>query len=363
MNERYSSLDGLRAYAAIGIVIMHVLANLYVVPEKNFLYGIMIPSLTNFVYLFFVISAFAMCCGYYERMKVGKISMNQFYKKRYQRVLPFFALLVLIDCIVPHGANKHELSTMVGKTVSTVTPWLEQLYQSFADLTLAFNLLPNADIKVIGVGWFLGLIFLFYMLFPFFVFMMDNKRRAWKSLILMLIFCYVSINYFYTERFIDFEVTRHNIIYSAPFFGVGGIIYLYRDNISTLVKKYDNVVLGFAWIMTIGFWLSDAKDFWFVLAMCILCAIWLMYAIGTEGKVLNNGFTKHLSGISMEIYLCHMMAFRGVEMLHLSKYIQQPDILYWITCILTLAVAIVFSHIAKYKVLPLVEPYLFKRTK
>ena len=50
-------------------------------------------------------------------------------------------------------------------------------------------------------------------------------------------------------------------------------------------------------------------------------------------------------------------------MLHLSKNIQQPDILYWITCILTLAVAIVFSHIAKYKVLPLVEPYLFKKTK
>ena len=130
-----------------------------------------------------------------------------------------------------------------------------------------------------------------------------------------------------------------------------------------MLTKYDNVVLGFAWIMTIGFWLSDAKDFWFVLAMCILCAIWLMYAIGTEGKVLNNGFTKYLSGISMEIYLCHMMAFRGVEMLHLSKYIQQPDILYWITCILALAVAIVFSHIAKYKVLPLVEPYLFKKTK
>lgn len=361
IKQRYSSLDGLRAYAAIGIVIMHVLANLYVVPERNFLYGTVIPSLTNFVYLFFVISAFAMCCGYYERMKVGKISMNQFYKKRYQRVLPFFALLVLIDCIVPHGANKHELSTMAEGAVSAVAPWLEQLYQSFANLTLAFNLLPNADIKVIGVGWFLGLIFLFYMLFPFFVFMMDNKCRAWKSLALMLFFCFVAIDYFYTERFIDFEVTRHNIIYSAPFFGVGGIIYLYRESISVFVKKYKYLVLGFAWLITIGFWLSGVKEFWFVLAMCSLCAIWLMYAIGTEGKVLNNRFTKYLSGISMEVYLCHMMAFRGVEMFHLSNYIQQPDFLYWITCFLTVGAAVAFSHIAKYKVLPLVEPYLFKQ--
>lgn len=53
MNERYSSLDGLRAFAAIGIAIMHILANIDVGPDKTtFLYGTVIPSLTNFVYLF-----------------------------------------------------------------------------------------------------------------------------------------------------------------------------------------------------------------------------------------------------------------------------------------------------------------------
>ncbi|WP_158223266.1 hypothetical protein [Fibrobacter sp. UWS1] len=45
-------------------------------------------------------------------------------------------------------------------------PSISELYQAFADLTLAFNLLPNPDISVIGVGWFLGLVFLFYMIFP-----------------------------------------------------------------------------------------------------------------------------------------------------------------------------------------------------
>lgn len=363
MNDRYSSLDGLRAYAALGIVIMHVLANIAVAPDKScFLYGTVIPSLTNFVYLFFVISAFSMCCGYYERMKAGQVSMNKFYMKRYQRVLPFFALLVLIDCVMPHGANKHELSTMAEGAIPAVAPWLEQLYQSFADLTLAFNLLPNADIKVIGVGWFLGLIFLFYMLFPFFVFMMDSKRRAWKSLVVMFAFCYVAIDYFYTPQFIDFNVTRHNIIYSAPFFGVGGVIFLYRKTLSDFVRKYSLAILVAAWIMTIAYWMIGVKGFNFVLVMCALCSIWLIYAIGTEGKVLNNRFTKYLSGISMEVYLCHMMCFRAVEMLHLERYLGQVDLLYWLTCILTLGVAITFSHIVKYKVLPMVEPYFFKKS-
>lgn len=143
----------------------------------------------------------------------------------------------------------------------------------------------------------------------------------------------------------------------------GGGIFLYRESISAFVKKFKYVVLGLAWLMTIGFWLSDLTDFWFVLAMCALCAIWIMYAIGTEGMVLNNRFTKYLSGISMEVYLCHMMAFRGVDMLNLSHYIQQPDILYWLTSLITIGVAVVFSHVVKYKILPVVEPYLFKQSK
>ena len=198
MKERYSSLDGQRAFAAIGIAIMHILANIDNEPDKSsFLYGVAIPSLTNFVYLFFMISSFSMCCGYYERMKKGQISMNSFYQKRYQRILPYFAILIIIDFLAPHGSNKYELSVMTAGTVNSVNPILSQLYESFGDLTLCFNLLPNADIKVIGVGWYLGIVFLFYMLFPFFVFMLDNKRRAWKSAVLTFAFCYIAIDYFF----------------------------------------------------------------------------------------------------------------------------------------------------------------------
>lgn len=364
MSEHYSSLDGLRAFAAIGIAIMHILANMDVVPDKtSFLYGTIIPSLTNFVYLFFMISSFSMCCGYYLRMKTGQISMNKFYMKRYQRILPYFAFLILIDCLAPHGANKHELSIMAAEAVDTVNPIFCQLYESFADLTLCFNLLPNADIKVIGVGWYLGIVFLFYMLFPFFVFMLDNKRRMWKSLILTFVFCFIAIDYFYTDKFIDFEVTRHNIIYSAPFFVVGGGIFMYRDIISTFVKKWRWLMLGICWMVVVGYWIISPSGFLFVVVMSVLCGLWLCYAIGSNGCILNNRVTHYLSNISMEVYLCHMMALRGVEMTHLSCYIKQPDLLYWLTCLLTIGVSVVFSHIVKYKVLPLVEPYLFKQSK
>ena len=64
---RYEKLDGLRAFAAIGIVMMHVLANGgYEI--DGFLFERLIPSFTDFVFLFMVISAFSMCCGYYEKV-------------------------------------------------------------------------------------------------------------------------------------------------------------------------------------------------------------------------------------------------------------------------------------------------------
>jgi peptidoglycan/LPS O-acetylase OafA/YrhL len=89
--------------------------------------------------------------------------------------------------------------------------------------------------------------------------------------------------------------------------------------------------------------------------MSLITAAWLCYAIGSNGKVLNNKIVSYLSGISMEIYLCHMMCFRAVEFLHIENFISNHYVIYWITCILTLAVAVIFSHGCKYYLLPLLE--------
>ena len=114
----------------------------------GFVYEGLIPSFTNFVFLFMVISGFGICCGYYEKILKGKISLSDFYGKRFKKILPFFAALVVLDLMM--------------------SPSLSSVHEGFADLTLLFGFLPN-DITVIGVGWFLGLIFVFYLCFPFFL--------------------------------------------------------------------------------------------------------------------------------------------------------------------------------------------------
>ena len=155
---RYEGIDGLKAYAIIGIALMHVLANgKYGI--GGFVFERLIPSFTNLVFLFMMVSGFGMCCGYYQEIIDQKISVEDFYKKRYIKIWPYFALLCALDFVI--------------------SPSKESLFEVFANLTLCQGLLPNAKISVIGVSWTLAVIFVFYMLFPFFCFLIGNKKRAW----------------------------------------------------------------------------------------------------------------------------------------------------------------------------------------
>ena len=139
--KRYNSINGLRSIACIGIILMHVKANINYKLDSEALNTI-ISSFTQFVYLFFIISAFSMCCGYYEKIKNNEISMNEFYKKRFSKILPFFSFLVLIEIVTE-------------RTFSSI-------YEGFMDITLLFGFLPVNDLSVIGVAWFLGVFFFFF---------------------------------------------------------------------------------------------------------------------------------------------------------------------------------------------------------
>ena len=151
--DRYEGIDGLKAYAIIGIALMHVLAN-GEYELGGFVFGKLIPNFTNLVFLFMMVSGFGMCCGYYQKIIDRKISVEEFYSKRYIKIWPYFALLCALDFVISPSKNS--------------------LYEVFANLTLCQGLLPNANISVIGVSWTLAVIFVFYMLFPFFCFPLDH---------------------------------------------------------------------------------------------------------------------------------------------------------------------------------------------
>lgn len=315
--QHYGAIDGLRAFSAIGIVLMHVLGNgKYAVP--GFVFGKLIPSFTNLVFLFMIISGFSLCCGYYEKAINGTICWGDFYKKRFAKVWPFFAFWSVADLLL--------------------SPSVNSLYEVFANLTLCFGLLPNPQISVIGVGWFLGLVFAFYMLFPFFCWLISSKKRAWASLAIALV-----LNYLCT---VHFAAERTNIVYSAAFFLAGGLIYLYKEQLGNFVHKWKWLVLLAVVLAAVCYYAVGA----FVPVMLVLYSLVLIYVLDGQGKyrILNNRVTKFLGGISMEIYLCHMVAFRVIETLGLTQLFASDVLSFAAAAVCTLGGAVGLSMLTNW---------------
>ena len=243
---RYEGIDGLKAYAIIGIALMHVLANgKYGI--GGFVFERLIPSFTNLVFLFMMVSGFGMCCGYYQKIVDQKISVEDFYKKRYIKIWPYFALLCALDFIM--------------------SPSKESMFDVFANLTLCQGLLPNAKISVIGVSWTLAVIFVFYMLFPFFCFVIGNKKRAWGVAVVALVFNWLCSNYF--------NAGRTNIVYDAIYFIVGGLIFLYRKELAELASKYKVIAGAILLIAAVAYFALGGST----LTMLFFCVAALIYTL------------------------------------------------------------------------------------
>ena len=245
--ERYEGIDGLKAYAILGIALMHVLAN-GEYELGGFVFEQLIPAFTNLVFLFMMVSGFGMCCGYYQKIIDQKISMEKFYSKRYIKIWQYFAMLCVLDFVISPSKNS--------------------LIEVFANLTLCQGLLPNANISVIGVSWTLAVIFVFYMLFPFFCFLLGNKRRAWIVAVAALIFNFVSSSYF--------NVGRKNIVYDAVYFIAGGLIFLYRKELAEFAQKHKVIAGAILLVATVAYFVLGGST----TTLLFFCVAALVYTIG-----------------------------------------------------------------------------------
>ena len=198
-----------------------------------------------------MVSGFGMCCGYYQKIIDRKISMEDFYKKRYIKIWPYFALLCALDFVI--------------------SPSKESLSEVFANLTLCQGLLPNANITVIGVSWTLAVIFVFYMLFPFFCFLLGNKKRAWGVAIVALVFNFLCGSYFNADR--------TNIVYDAIYFIAGGLIYLYRKELAEFAQKHKVITGAILLAATVAYFVLGSSTF----TMLFFCVAALLYTLGCNG--------------------------------------------------------------------------------
>ncbi len=320
----YSSIDGLRAISCLGIILMHIQANTNYTLQGNFIYDKFIPSLTWLVYLFIMISGFGMCTGYLSKFQNNSVNLETFYKRRYAKILPFFGFLLIIAIVIEHN--------------------LKAVYEASVEFLLLHGLLPNNAVSVLGVCWTLGVIFLFYLLFPAFSVLMKSKKRAWISLAISLWISFVCEQHFFTKYFVTKSFApRHSFIYCIPLFIAGGLIYLYKNEIQRICSKYRWITLGLCIGYTALWYVipNGGIQIVFYLKSLLLFCMWLSYAIGVESKFLSSKPLKFLSGISMEMYLAQMIIFRIVEKLHLMYIFGNSGIGGWISLLFTFILTVI----------------------
>lgn len=317
----FPSIDGLRAFSCIGIMMMHIQANTNY-QLNGFIWQQLIPSFTHLVLLFLMISGFGMCVGYLQKFHDGSINLETFYKRRYVKILPYFVFLIIIAVLYE--------------------PSISNFYDATMEILLVYGFLPNNALNVIGVGWTIGVIFAFYFLFPPFSILLKTKKRAWIFLFLALWINFVCSQYYFSDLFVNTLFTpRHSFLWCLPLFFIGSLLYLYRNDISVICKRFRFVILFICISFTILYYIIPQSicnfDILFYKNIC-LYSLWLLYSIGVDSKLLGNKVMRFISGISLEIYLSHMFVFRFMEKLHLQYLFGDSNcISYIILCLLTFA--------------------------
>lgn len=290
---RFDNLDGLRAISCIAIIGYHV--KKWTDMPLGGIGGRVVSTLTQFVPLFLILSGFGMFCGYYERIRNNQISLNDFYKKRYRKLFPYMAFVLLIYILIERS--------------------LPGTIEALTESTLVFGLLPNNNLNVLGIGWTVGVIFLFYMLFPFIVFTCWTKRRAWVTLVISVLLSIFCSEYFFSSEFVINFVQRHSFLYCSPFFIAGGVLYLYNEPIRGFVSKHRWPSFTICVILSIAFCFCPSSVFGISITMLkglLVFMPWICYSISVESKVLNNKVAKWISNISLEIYLAQSLVYLAV---------------------------------------------------
>lgn len=330
--KKIKSIDGLKAFSIMMIVLVHVAVNgNYKI--DNFFFNVIVKNLSVFVELFFILSAFGMCYGYYEKIKNKEIDLNTFYKRRLVKIWPYFALIIVADLVMSGFTKKN-------------------IFEAILDGTLLTGFLPNNHIEIAGIGWALGVIFAFYMLFPFFVFMMWNKFRAWISLIVFVLIKIIGESY----MTVDGKVVNSFFLNWFYLFIIGGLIYLYREELIRIFNKREYILIMLFIILFAGEVIVYNKGYSFVASQMVLglFIIMIIYCLVERIPILGNKVLVFLGGLCLQIYLFHVAIFRGIDKIGLTHILNNEVASLVITYVLTLAVTVGVSYIVT-KVFSLVK--------
>lgn len=297
-DNRVYGFDFLRGICAIAVAYYHILGWLGASHIKLYnlgLYG---------VYIFFILSGSSIYIAYAQKILNG-YDVRKFLALRLFRLLPLFALVVIIGPYIDYGNFDRYDSTFFQRAI--------------INITFAFGIGNPGEISLATGGWSLGIEFLFYLLFP--AILPFVTASAASGLILFLSLFIVQLVY------IQYQVVGPGGLSSwsdyiqfasfASYFIAGCLIgrVLVVNSPRTLSAKWQPIIWISFLILCIIIYLSSGgfpessitgKRGVILPIVCIILAL-------TAGFVLFKDYAKasaaYLGHMSYGMYLLHPLIF------------------------------------------------------
>ena len=197
--NEYNYISLLKGIAILGVILVH---SPLLIPNINKY----IPVLLHFgafgCQLFFLISGFLMV-GSFERLlnknKDKKTAIMLFLKKRYVSIAPIYIMFVLFYQIITLFIEANNLESFYRITHNVNSILLNCCLLHGVDYIYINHVIPG--------GWFIGTIFLFYLLFPciYWVFKSIEKYDARLTWLIPLVIILINISI----QFIIFTISNN----------------------------------------------------------------------------------------------------------------------------------------------------------
>jgi len=334
MVKRIDTLDYLRGTLALCILSYHYTLWTGRTPDLT-------QPLTRIgvygVAVFYILSGLTHFMIYKDKVTLQPKSLYNFAVKRFFRIMPMLWVVILAMLIIK--SDKHyDLRTI------------------FLNVTSLFGFIDRANYIAVG-SWSIGNEMVYYSLFPFMVWLVNQNRKLFIPLLLLnLGWCMYTSFYILTD---DKTLADQWVLYINPFtnliFFTGG---MYISTLTSLQEKINPWVLrGTAILLILLFFfipLSGNQIHFvygiyrlvFVMIALLLCAVLFLDDFQLPNPL--HKILKYLSSCSYSIYLLHpvfFLLFARINQdmrLHLS--------IYWI-----LGVAFVFTIPTSYFTMKYIE--------
>lgn len=294
-NDRIDGLDALRGFAAVGILLLHTIAllKLHAWSELPTFFA----YLSLAVPLFFAISAFSLCVGYFGKLNDRK-DIFRFFKRRYLRIAPLFYFMMLIYLI-------RRLYLGWG---------IPDAHEIIVNLLFIFSIIPGYHESMVAAGWSIGIEMAFYAVFPLCIHLSKNIRSSAIMFLMSLaaaLMISAGIRSFGLARTFDWM----NPVSQAPFF-MGGILMFHLYEWISLRARFWSRAITVTLLVAVptAIWISSRVGIlstqffgWPIdrhLVGILLLPLVLAFALYPFGAMVNR-VTVFIGSISYGIYLIH----------------------------------------------------------